>query len=169
MTLINVFLGAPGSLSEEQGVFHEAVGACNQEQGLALGTLYVPLCVSRKAHAQGVIDENIHACSYYLLAADNTLGISGNTFEHDWWVARQCCADAKSPMREAVALFKRQPEGRPPDPVVEKFRTSLAAADGPRCFDFRDAAEFRAIVRGLLAEWLGAVAPQAANTDKGRS
>jgi hypothetical protein len=154
MTLINVFLGAPGSLAEEQAAFHEAIAACNQEQGLALGTLFVALTASRKSYPQGVIDDNIRACGYYLLAVDDTLGIAGNTFEHDWWVARQCCADPKSPMRETVALFKKQPAGREPDPAVEKFRASVEAAGGTRCLDFRDAAEFGEMVRGLLAEWL---------------
>jgi hypothetical protein len=155
MTLIHVFLAAPGSLAGEQTAFHQAVGACNEERGLALGMLYVPLTVSKKAYPQGTIDENIRLCSYYLLTVDDTLGIAGNTFDHDWWVARKCCADANLPMREAVALFKRQPEGRPADPVVAKFREGLEGAGGVRCFEFGDAAEFRAIARGLLEEWLG--------------
>lgn len=121
---------------------------------MPLGRLYVPLTISQKSYPQGTIDGNIRMCSYYLLAADDTLGIAGATFEHDWWLARQCCADENLPMREAVALFKRQPDGRPVDPVVAKFREGLAAAGGVRCFEFGDAAEFRAIAAGLLAEWL---------------
>ncbi len=155
MTLVHVFLAAPGSLAEEQAAFHEAAGACNGERAMALGKLYVPLTEANKAHPQGAIDYNIRLCSYYLLAVDDTLGIAGNTYEHDWWVARKCCADPNLPMRETVALFKKQMEGRPADPVVEKFREGLAAAGGTRCFEFGDAAEFRAIAAGLLAEWLG--------------
>lgn len=154
MTLVHVFLAAPGSLAEEQAAFHQAVGACNEERGMPLGRLYVPLTVSQKSYPQGTIDENIRRCAYYLLAADDTLGIAGNSFEHDWWVARKCCAEASLPMREAVALFKRQPEGRPVDAAVGKFRDGLAAAAGVRCFDFEGAEEFGAIVAGLLEEWL---------------
>jgi hypothetical protein len=154
MVLINVFLGAPGSLLREQAAFQEAVGACNEEQGLARGELFVALTVSQKAHPQGAINDNIRGSTYYVLAIDDTLGVAGNTFEHDWWVARECRDDPHWPMREAVALFKKQPAGRPPDPAVEKFRAALEGEGGARCFDFRDAAEFRATVRGLLAEWL---------------
>jgi hypothetical protein len=164
---IRVFLGAPGGLSEEQDAYHEAVGACNEEQGLAIQTLLVPLTASRKTYPQGVIDENIRACTYFLLAVDDTLGIAGNTFEHDWWLARQCCADSKLPMRAAVALFKKQFEGRPPDPVVERFRASLQADTGARCLDFRDVADFRAQVHGLLSGWLAAEAPETARAAEG--
>jgi hypothetical protein len=59
--------GAPGNLASEQAAFHEAAGACNRESGMALGRLYVPLTVSRKLRAQGKIDDNIRACSYYPL------------------------------------------------------------------------------------------------------
>jgi hypothetical protein len=160
MRFIRVFLGAPGGLAEEQNAYRDAVGACNEERGLALGLLFLPLEVSRKSYPQGVIDENVRTCSYFLLAVDDTLGIAGNTFEHDWWLARQCCADSKLPMREAVALFKKQFVGRPADPVVEKFRESIEAAGGTRCLDFGDPAEFRTLVRGLLDEWIAAEAPE---------
>ena len=73
MTVIHVFLAAPGSLAGEQKAFHQAVGACNEERGLALGRLFVPLTVSKKAYPQGTIDENIRLCSYYLPAAHDTL------------------------------------------------------------------------------------------------
>jgi hypothetical protein len=147
--------------------FHEAVGACNEEEGLAIQTLFLPLMSSRKTYPQGVIDENIRTCTYFLLAVDDTLGIAGNTFEHDWWLARQCCADSRSPMRAAVALFKKQFEGRPPDPVVERFRASLEADSGARCLDFRDVAEFREQVRALLDGWLAAEAPEKAGAAEG--
>ena len=162
MRFIRVFLGAPGGLSEEQAAFHEAVGASNEEEGLAIQTLFLPLTASRKTYPQGVIDENVRSCTYFLLAVDDTLGIAGNTFEHDWWLARQCCADSKLPMRAAVALFKKQFEGRPPDPVVEKFRAALEADAATQCFDFGYTAEFRAQVRELLARWLAAEAPEKA-------
>lgn len=166
MTFYNVFLGAPGSLSAETTAFHEAVGECNQEEAMARGVLYLPLFTSRKAHDQGTIDSNIRMCRYYLLAVDDTIGLHGNTYDHDWWLARKCCEDPNQPMQEAVALLKKLPEGRPLDPFAEKFRGSLKAEGGPRCFEFADEVEFKAIVRRLLSEWLTTIAPEAQSLER---
>jgi len=42
LEFVVVLFLAPGSLAGEQKAFHQAVGACNEERGLALGRLFVP-------------------------------------------------------------------------------------------------------------------------------
>ena len=77
MTLMTVFLGAPGNSAAEQQAFLEAVAEINEAAGLACGRLFVPINSSRKGYPQDVIEENIRNSRYYVLAVEDTIGIAG--------------------------------------------------------------------------------------------
>jgi hypothetical protein len=161
MTLMTVFLGAPGNSAAELEAFLEAVAGINEAEGMPCGRLFVPINSSRKGYAQEVIEENIRHSRYYVLAVEDTIGIAGNTFERDLWVARRCQADSKLEMQEAVVFLKKLEPGQPLQAGAGEFRESVRKMEGLRVFDYADATEFKTRMRALLSEWLAAGEPRA--------
>jgi hypothetical protein len=160
MTLMTVFLGAPGNSAAELQAFLEAVAEINESEGMARGCLFVPVSSSRKGYPQEVIEENIRNSRYYVLAVEDTIGIAGNTFERDLWVARRCLADPNLEMKDVVVFLKQLGEGQPLQAGAGEFREAVRKPDGLRVFDFADAGEFKARMRALLSEWLADGNPQ---------
>jgi|SRR5580692_6708361 hypothetical protein len=154
MTLLTVFLGAPGNSAAELQAFLEAVAEINEAEGVARGRLFVPINSSRKGYPQDVIEGNIHSSRYYVLAVEDTIGIAGNTFERDLWVARRCQADPNLEMQEVVVFLKQLAAGQPLQAGAGEFREAVRKSDGLRVFDFADASDFKARMRVLLSEWL---------------
>jgi len=162
MTLMTVFLGAPGNSAAELQAFLDAVGEINEAEGMALGRLFVPIHSSRKGYPQNVIEENIRNSRYYVLAVEDTIGIAGNTFERDLWVACRYRADPNLEMKEAVVFLKQLAPGQPLEAGAGEFREAVRKRDGLRVFDFANAGEFKARMRALLSEWLADGDPQPA-------
>jgi hypothetical protein len=154
MTLMTVFLGAPGNSAAELRAFLEAVGEINEAEGMARGRLFVPVNVSRKGYPQEVIEDNIRHSRYYVLALEDTIGVAGNTFERDLWVARRCLADPNLEMKDVVVFLKELAPGQPLQAGAGEFREAVRKRDGLRVFDFADASEFKANMRALLSTWL---------------
>jgi hypothetical protein len=154
MTLMTVFLGAPGNSADELKAFLEAVAEINQAEGIARGRLFAPVSSSRKGYPQNVIEENIRNSRYYVLAVEDTIGIAGNTFERDLWVACRCQADPNLEMKEVVVFLKQLAAGQPLQAGAGEFREAVRKQDGLRVFDFADAGEFKARMRALLSGWL---------------
>jgi hypothetical protein len=160
MTLLTVFLGAPGNSAAELQAFLEAVGEVNQSEGMARGQLFVPISSSRKGYPQDVIEENIRSSRYYVLAVEDTIGIAGNTFERDLWMARRCQADPNLEMKDVVVFLKQLEAGQPLQAGAGEFREAVRKSEGLRVFDFADASEFKLHMRALLSEWLADGNPQ---------
>jgi hypothetical protein len=160
MTLMTVFLGAPGNFAAEQQAFLEAVAEINEAAGMACGRLFVPINSSRKGYPQDVIEENIRNSRYYVLAVEDTIGIAGNTFERDLWVARRCQADPNLEMKEVVVFLKQMAADQPLQAGAAEFREAVRKPGGLRVVDFADAGEFKTRMRALLSEWLADSHPQ---------
>jgi hypothetical protein len=160
MTLMTVFLGAPGNSAAELQAFLEAVGEVNQGEGMALGRLFVPISSSRKGYPQDVIEANIRSSRYYVLAVEDTIGIAGNTFERDLWMARRCQADPNLEMKDVVVFLKQLEDGQPVQAGAGEFREAVRKLNGLRVLDFNGASEFKVRMRGLLSEWLADGPPQ---------
>jgi hypothetical protein len=164
MTLMTVFLGAPGNSAAEQQAFLEAVAEINQAEGIVHSRLFVPIHSSRKGYPQNVIEENIRNSRYYVLAVEDSIGIAGNTFERDLWVARRCQADPNLEMKDVVVFLKQLDDGQPLQAGAGEFREAVRKSDGLRVVDFADATEFKARMRALLSEWLADGGPQPQST-----
>jgi hypothetical protein len=164
MTLMTVFLGAPGNSGAELQAFLEAVAEINETEGMARGRLFVPIHSSRKGYPQAVDEENIRNSRYYVLAVEDTIGIAGNTFERDLWVAGRCQADPNLEMQDVVVLLKQLAPGQPLQAGAGEFREAVRKSDGVRVFDFADASEFKARMRALLSGWLADGDPQPQST-----
>jgi hypothetical protein len=160
MTLMTVFLGAPGSSAAELQAFLEAVAEINEAEGMVHGRLFVPVHSSRKGYPQDVVEENIRSSRYYVLAVEDTIGIAGNTFERDLWIARRCQSDPNLEMRDVVVFLKQLEEGQPLQAGAGEFREAVRKSDGLRVFDFVDASAFKLRMRALLSEWLADGGPQ---------
>jgi hypothetical protein len=160
MTLMTVFLGAPGNSAAERQAFLEAVAEINEAEGMVHGRLFVPIHSSRKGYPQDVIEENVRSSRYYVLAVEDTIGIAGNTFERDLWMARRCQADPNLEMKDVVVFLKQLEDGQPLQAGAGEFREAVRKSDGLRVFDFADAIEFKVHMRALLSEWLADGEPQ---------
>jgi hypothetical protein len=154
MTLMTVFLGAPGNSGAELQAFLEAVAEINEAAGMERGRLFVPVNSSRKGYPQEVIEENIRNSRYYVLAVEDTIGIAGNTFERDLWVARRCQADPNLEMKEVVVFLKELAAGQPLQAGAAEFREAVRKPDGLRVIDYADAGDFKGRMRALLSGWL---------------
>ena len=148
-----IFCATAWELEGERRAFYDLVGEVNEADSMPRGALYVPVSLTNvqdKRPLQYTVDENIRACSYYLLAIAGDWGSKERNFERDYRLALSCRADPSLPMRETAILLQARPDGAP-DP----FAAELAAAGFPS-IPFRDTTEFNEIVRALLKQWIAA-------------
>jgi hypothetical protein len=109
---------------------------------------------------QGAIGENIRSVRYYIQIVGDSWGTPHRNFEQAFETAKQALQDPQFPMKEIVVLFKTQPAGQPLEPKIAHLKSELAAAAGPRAFEFGDPEALERILRGLFSEWLESIAPQ---------
>ncbi len=153
--MLRVFCATAWELEAERHGFCEALGQVNQEQAMARGTLFVPVALKNvpdKRRLQAAVDENIRACSYYILAIEEGWGPSERNFERDYRLAIACRNDKDAPMRETAILVRDRPDGSP-----SPFGPVLDAA-GFSSIRFATTEDFRGSVLRLLTEWLAAAA-----------
>ncbi len=136
-----VFCATPTGLEPERDAFYEVVGVVNETtampQNLLLVAVSLPPMPDKRPY-QKAVDDNVRACRYYIQVLGDGWGPPGRNFECDYALARECAADPRMPMQEAVLLRKG------PGESAETFRT----------LD-----EFKQIVRALLMRWMETLNP----------
>jgi hypothetical protein len=152
--LCNLFCRLAGNLAPEREVFYQAVGACNETEGMPRGTVYVPLSIADyPPDRKRAVDENIQLSEFFLLLVEDIWEAPVQSFLHDYRLALRCRADAALPMRDIAVFVKKTPEGEE-DGGLGQFRAKLGGPDGPRCYDFGTADELAALLPPVLSEWL---------------
>ena len=160
--LSNLFCRLAGNLAPERESFYQAVGDCNEKEGMPHGTLFVPLSIGGYGpERREAVDSNIRNSQFFILVVEDIWEAPVQTFLHDYRLAAKCRADVRLPMREIAVLVKRTPPGEEAGDLAQ-FRAALAAPDGPRCYEFGTVEEFRMHLAPLLSEWLAVGVAKAA-------
>lgn len=152
-----IYCATPWALEEERGTFYEAVSEFNAVHAMPRGVLYVPVSLGSvldKRPYQYTVQDNIRACRHYIQVLDtlspdqppSTIwGPPERHFAGDLRLALACRDDPALPMSEVAVLVKE-----PTRP--------LADLDGVSALlEFRDTADFKRQLRGLLPHWLAAL------------
>jgi hypothetical protein len=156
-----VFCATPGDsesdLEPERQAFYDVIGEVNETEAMPEEILFVPVSVLPNLADLTVfrkpVDDNVRACAFYVQVLHHTWGPAARNFEHQYQLAKQCCADPQLPMK-GVSLFFKVPNGRPVEPDVADLKESSAAAQDPRFIDFEDLDDFRTRLRSQLSAWL---------------
>jgi hypothetical protein len=152
--LRNLFCRLAGTLHSEREAFYQAVGECNEKEGMARGTLLTPLSIANYSpERREAVDSNIRVSEFFLLVVEDIWEVSVQAFLHDYRLARKCCGDANLPMRAIAVFVKRTPPDEEAGELAQ-FRAGLASAGGIRCCEFEGVEEFRALLTPLLSQWL---------------
>lgn len=153
--LQQIFCATAWELEGERRAFYDLIGEVNESDCMRHGVLYLPVSLTNvqdKRPLQYTVEENIRACSYYVLALAGDWGPKERDFERDYRLALACREDASLPMRETAILLRARPDGS-----ADPFAAELTAAGFPP-ISFSDTAEFIDAVRGLLKRWVAAEA-----------
>jgi hypothetical protein len=160
--LHNLFCRLSGTLHREREAFYQAVGECNEKEGMARGTLFTPLSIGDYSpERRAAVDSNISVSEFFLLVVEDIWEVSVQTFLHDYRLARKCYADANLPMREIAVFVKTTPPDEEAGDLAQ-FRAGLASAGDIRCYEFGGVEEFRTLLTPLLSQWLAAETAKAA-------
>jgi len=159
--LRNLFCRLAGSLSAEREAFYQAVGDCNEKEGMPRGTLFAPLSTATYSpERRDAVDMNIRMSEFFVLVVEDIWDVPEQVFLHDFRLARKCSADANLPMRKIAVFAKQTPAGEEASDLAQ-FRAALAA-EGIRCCEFATAEEFRTLLAPMLDAWLIAETAKAA-------
>ena len=155
--LINVFCRLAGNLAPEREAFYQAVGECNEKEGMPRGLLLTPLSIgSYGPDRKNAVDSNIGVSECFLLVVEDIWDVSVQSFLHDYRLALKCRAGDTFPMREVTVLVKKTPAGDEPADLT-RFRAELKAEGAPRHFEFTTVEEFHTLLAPLLSLWLAGV------------
>ena len=159
-TFHRIFCGAPWGLEDEHQAFYDAVGEFNESEAMAHGILWNPIsatpAVGNLAGYQQAFNDNIRTCRYYVQILESTWGVPPRSFEKCFQVARQCAANAQSPMREVAVLWRRLPDGGAVEGKLQELRNT-PPGDGLRVAEFADVASFKGELWRMLQDWLVSV------------
>lgn len=153
-----VFCATAWELEGERRAFYDVVGQVNEAEGMPRGVLWAPVSfpnVRDKRPYQFAIEENIRESRHYVLALSDGWGPPERDFRRDYRLALECRDDPALPMQSVTLLLRREPG------VASPFAAELAAA-GTAAVEFTGMDDFQRKVRGLLSEWLAAVAAEPA-------
>jgi|SRR5882672_10303393 len=157
--LLRVFCSTPGDLEDERQAFHDVMGELNESDGMPKGVLLVPISIvpkmANKTFFQGVVDENVRACRFFVQVLHNNWGPPAKNFEREYNLAWQLKADPASLM-EDVALFFKVADGVEVEPVILQLRSSAQQQDCST-HEFASLEEYKQQLRAQLSAWLRAV------------
>ncbi|SPE25731.1 hypothetical protein SBA3_1210003 [Candidatus Sulfopaludibacter sp. SbA3] len=147
-----VFCASAWELEGERRAFYDAITQVNEANAMRAGVLFVPVSlmnVRDKRPIQHALEENIQACSHYMLAVSGGWGPLERNFKRDYRLANECCADPALPMRSVSLLVRREPGE--PSPFAQELSTA-----GIAFAEFVTLEEFQGHVRQLLVASLAA-------------
>jgi hypothetical protein len=160
--LSNLFCRLAGNLAPEREAFYQAVGECNEKEGMPRGTLFAPLSIGGYGpERRDAVDNNIRISQFFILVIEDIWEAPVQTFLHDYRLAVKCRADPGLPMQEIAVLVKRTPPGEEAGDL-EQFRAALASPGASPCSEFATVEEFRMLLAPLLSAWLAVGVDKAA-------
>ena len=149
-----LFCRFSGALFEERDATAEAVTQFNEAHSIQRGELLGFLSCGIPLHGQRrAVEDNIAMSRFFILVAEDVWDAPPASFANEFKLALKYKADPAMPL-ERIALFFRRPRpDEDTDGRMAAFRQTEAAVTLPQ-FDFSDAADFRAQLDRLLADWL---------------
>jgi hypothetical protein len=158
--MLRIFCSTPGDLEEERMVFHDVVGEVNEAVGMPKGVLLVPVSIVpkmvNKSFFQGVVEENVRACNFFVQILNDTWGPPARNFEREYGLALQLKDDPAAAMEE-VAIFFKAANGPRLDSGILQFRSSAQSQRDCPTYEFASLEEYQRQLRVQLSAWLRAV------------
>ncbi len=150
-----VFCAAPGELDEELQSFFRVLAHFNETEAMPRGILLVsvalPVYSTDKRGYQGVVNENIRACRYYIQVLEESWGPPQRNFEREYALAQKCLQDPELPMQDVALFFKKPLLPHRVEPDIAELKR---AAQPSR--EFETIQEFERDLRTQLSAWLQA-------------
>jgi tetratricopeptide (TPR) repeat protein len=163
-----VFVASPGGLQPERKAFREALIAFNEAHAVQKGAVFLPIgweeIPGGRGRAQGLINEQIRTCDYFVLVLWDRWGMPPGTdgkytsgTEEEFDIA-EACAQA-GPMKDIVILFKAVDPKQLSDPGpqlthVLDFKKKLEEGRNHFFENFDDERTFLRLLDRHLGQWL---------------
>ena len=159
--MYRVFYSTPGNLEFERRACHDSTGAVNENGGMDIGVLFIPVTL-RGAAAAGVMNaavlENIRDAHFFVQVFGRNWGPAAANASELFEYALECRADPTLPMREVAVLLKAVGQD---SPEAAEFRTTIEARGYPQVFVFDSVPELERTLTELLTAWRASLTEQA--------
>lgn len=151
-----IFCATPANLEDELSAFHDVVGQVNEQIGMPVGSLLLPLCVpphvTDTALLRQVLDQNVSQCAFFVQVFSNGWGPPQRNLQRHLELAAKLLKNPAAPMQAMAAFIQQAPETES-DQEIAQLKTCLLELQQPTVV-YHDLSEFKRSLRARVTEWL---------------
>lgn len=165
ITQIRVFIGSPGGLGAERGIFRDLVERTNTAHAEARGIQFKPVgwedTVGGAGRPQALINSDLESCDYAVFVLHDRWGSETGThtsgFHEEWELAQKLYDEKK--LWNLILLFKDVDPAKLADPgkqleQVLAFRDDITKGRKHLYKCFGRNGDFERVLESTLADWL---------------